>query len=110
VLDAYLDAVPAFTLFLLPEALRFLEFAPAAAPDVPHVPSVARFERALLAAKQAACDPAVPFGPEVVAFAAPPEELLGALLGGGPLPAPGREYAVVVSTELPRLWRVVNPS
>ena len=110
VLDGYLDAVPAFTLFLIPEAMRFLEFAPAAAPDVPHVRSVARFERALLAAKQAEGDPAAAVGPEVVALTAPPEELLGALLSGGPIPAPGEEHLVLVSPELPHRWHVVSSS
>jgi hypothetical protein len=106
VLDAYLDAVPAFTLFLIPEALRFLDFAPTAAVDVPHVRSVARFERALLAAKQAESEPAAVFEPVTVMFAAPPEELLAALLSGAPLPPEGEEHRVLVSPELPHRWRV----
>lgn len=108
VLDAYLDAVPAFTLFLIPEALRFLEFAPNAAPGAPHVLSVARFERALLAAKQAECDPGAAFEPVAVTFAAHPEDLLSALLSGGPLPPPGGEHLVLVSPELPHRWQVVT--
>jgi hypothetical protein len=110
VIDAYLDAVPAFSLFFVPEALRFLEFAPAAAPEVPHLASVARFEHALLSTTQVVTGSAAAGVGEVVAFAAPPEELLDAILSGDPLPPVGEEYLVLVSASLPHRWRVLTGS
>ena len=58
-LKAYLDATPCVSLFFTPEALGFLDFVPGMSEwrewtDWPHVTEIARFERALLIAKEAA--------------------------------------------------------
>ena len=70
---------------------------------------VARFEHALLSTTQAVPGSAVGVG-EVVAFAAPPDELLDAILSGDPLPPVGEEHLVLVWASLPHRWRVLTGS
>jgi hypothetical protein len=91
-------------------ALAFLQTVGASASAPPAAQSVARFERALLLAGEAAAaralDPrAVPFR-EVVPFPAPAVEVLGALLTGAPLPELETPLSyVVIDSRLPELWR-----
>lgn len=122
----YLEATPCASLFFIPEALGFLDYTLLSAPEVPHLLDIARFERALLLAREAAplppgaTPPAEEWRPEwritphpsaaAVAFAAPPTLLLGALLGGGRLPAPQPEPTpVLIAPGLPHLWRPATP-
>src|SRR5215470_19225239 len=58
-LKAYLEATPCPSLFFTPEAIGFLDFVAnmskwAERAETPHVAEIARFERALLIAKEAA--------------------------------------------------------
>ncbi len=122
----YLEATPCPSLFFTPEALGFLDFVARVA-ERPHVAEIARFERALLIAREAArqsagrqpvCDE-LPFCAELpsgrltlhpaaalLEFDAPPEELLGALVEGRALPpASDRRFPVLISPGLPHLWR-----
>jgi hypothetical protein len=93
-------------------ALAFLEAVSAATTAPPAVQSVARFERALVLAGEAAeaceVDPeAVPFR-EVIPFPAPAVEVLGALLTGAPLPELETPLSyVLIDSRLPELWRPV---
>jgi hypothetical protein len=119
----YLNASPCISLFFVPEAVGFLEFVAGDAAGLPHVVEVARFERALLLAKQAAieaassspsdspCDRAhTTLRPhpaaDMVLFAASPESVLGALLGDQPLPDEQmRKSPILIAPKLARLWR-----
>jgi hypothetical protein len=116
-LDDYQRAVPNFTLFFVPEGIAFLSYVDTL--TVPaHVRAVARFERAMWSVKQGAratmSASAVPENAplarhpaaDLIAFEAPPEELLGALLTGKPLPEPADElHYVLVAPGLPNQWR-----
>ena len=106
--QAFLNAAPCSTLFFLPEARAFLRFAAETLEDA-NLSAIARFEHALLVAGDAALQLA-PDAPdfdeatEIVVFAAPPEELLDAVLHRHPLPAPSLEgFPVLISPRLPRL-------
>lgn len=107
-LDAYFNAQPAFSLFFLPEAITFLNFVVDRTNDV-HTSSIARFERALILAREAASHPGSKPGSsdatEIIDFAAPPESLLAALLENRRPPAPGdQRYLVLVAPDLPHFW------
>ncbi|HKQ72597.1 MAG TPA: hypothetical protein VJ810_02640 [Blastocatellia bacterium] len=126
-LKAYLEATPCPSLFFTPEALGFLDFVVGMAEstewaDWPHVEQIARFERALLIAKEAAqqsvaslrgdgeIPPGARLSPHPAAalleFAAPPAELLGALVEGRSLPpVSATRFPVLVAPDLPYLWR-----
>jgi hypothetical protein len=126
-LKAYLEATPCPSLFFTPEALGFLDFVAgmakwAAWADWPHVVEIARFERALLIAKEAAqqsgagrsgdyeLPPGARLSPHPAAalleFAAPAAELLGALVAGRALPpATATRFPVLVAPGLAYLWR-----
>ena len=96
----YLRAVPCFTLFFVSEGLAFLDYVLTTTPALPHVRSVAEFERALWALKVAESTPDAPV-PEpaaddtlsrhpaarLVLFGARPEAVLGAILTRAPVPA-----------------------
>jgi hypothetical protein len=131
ILKAYLDATPLSSLFFTPEAIGFLGFAEREATDLPHVAEIARFEQALLLVKDAALQfveknaeakgqdfdelssyarlaphPAA----ALLEFAAPPEDLLGALVAGHNLPpAYAERFPVLIAPGLPHLWRPAMP-
>lgn len=131
VLKAYLDATQLSSLFFTPEAMGFLEFAAREAASLPHVADIARFEQALLLVKDAAFQfaekhaeaeeqdfaelpPQARLAPHPAAalldFAAPPEELLGALVAGHSLPPPRAEcYPILIAPGLSYLWRLALP-
>ncbi|MCI0388737.1 MAG: lipid A deacylase LpxR family protein [Acidobacteria bacterium] len=126
-LKAYLEATPCPSLFFTPEALGFLDFVAGMAmwterADGPHVLEIARFERALLIAKEAAQQSVdrqsgeneFPSGARLaphpaaalLEFAAPPAELLGALVEGRSLPpVSSMRFPVLVAPGLAYLWR-----
>jgi hypothetical protein len=121
-MNDYLDVTPCTSLFFIPEAVGFLEFVIAVAEGRPHVAEVARFERGLLLARQAAVEWASSHrcsmnseasgqlkphpAADMVLFSAPPELLLGSLLRGGRLPGiQGPKSPVLIAPGLPRLWR-----
>jgi hypothetical protein len=111
----YLDETACRTLFFLPEALGFLGFVAAADDIGPAAPAIARFERALIEAREAAMVEAdadateKPTFQELIAFPAPAELMLAALVSGEPLPTAAAGMNVVeVSSTLPHLWRVVD--
>src|SRR5262249_51696774 len=126
-LKAYLEATPCTSLFFTPEALGFLDFVAGAAKReeraaAPHVAQIARFERALLIAKEAAQQsldrwsgaieppPGARLAPHPAAalleFEAPPAELLGALVEGRCLPpASAERFPVLIAPGLAHLWR-----
>lgn len=126
ILKTYLDMVPPPSLFFSPEVLGFLDFVSRMAPPGSHLEAIARFERALrIAAEAAILSPGQPPGPAelrstqtihqhpaatLVKFTAPPETLLGALLTGQSLPpSDEREYAILVAPGLPYWWRPAAP-
>jgi hypothetical protein len=126
VLNTYLNTVPCLSLFFVPEAVGFLSFVIDAALDIPHLDTIARFERAPLLAADAGHLPSgeraealetapAPFlrhdlPRSIIEFAAPPEQLLGAILLRQPLPQPGpHKSLVVVSPNVSGLWRSVSP-
>lgn len=101
-LEAYLRTHLCPSLFFLPEALSFLHFV-ASTSEQPHVSAIAQFEQALLLAREASAEETS--SATILEFAAPPEELLDALLQGHPLPEPSAEcFPVIVSPSLPHLW------
>jgi hypothetical protein len=126
VVQTYIATVPCTSLFFIPEARQFLDFVLHTVAGVPHLDAIARFERALLCAREAE-DMSGHTPPDVTAllpsrllhhhqaaalisFSAPPEQLLHALLQGLPVPAPdSRAYAVLVTPRLPHYWRPVTP-
>jgi hypothetical protein len=86
------------------EPLDFLAYVADQAAAPPIARAVARFERALLLARHPRA------AVSVVAFPAPAEEILGALLTGAPLPAPATLPSfVLVDPALPQLWRPLDP-
>ncbi len=120
-LRAYLETTPCSSLFFTPEALSFLEFIAGSQQYAPNVIDVARFERALLIAKEAAqqsaarcfCVSDLPSGAKLsphpsaalLEFSAPPEDLLGALVERRPLPpASPTRFPVLVAPGLPYFW------
>ena len=126
-LNRYLDATPLSSLFFAPEAVGFLEFAAREAAALPHVADIARFEQALLLVKDAALQFAEKDGnaeeadvddarlskhpaATLLDFAAPPEELLGALVAGRNLPpARAERFPILIAPHLPHLWRPATP-
>ena len=109
VIAEYLAAVPCASLFFAAEASAFLDYVARARGERPHLAAIARFERALLRAREAEIGPeAIHAHPaaSMVEFAAPPERLLGALLARQPLPAvESARYPILVAPGLARLWR-----
>jgi hypothetical protein len=135
-LQDYLRAVASFTLFFVPEGVAFLDYIDAL--SVPtHVRAVARFERAMWRARladrradapsgalpdralpdRALPDRALPDGTQlmrcadatIVAFEAPPDQVLAALVQGLPPPEPdGAVHHVLVAPGLPGLWRLAT--
>jgi hypothetical protein len=126
VVQAYIATVPCTSLFFIPEARQFLDFVLHTVTGVPHLDAIARFERALLCAREAE-DTSVCTAPDITAllpsrvlhrhqaaalisFSAPPEQLLHALFQGLPVPTPDSQtYAVLVTPRLPHYWRPVTP-
>lgn len=125
-IGSYLDSSRCSSLFFLPEALGFLDFVIRQGPALAHLNAVARFEWAMIRAAEAAPVPSgrVPDAAEtrrarcitphpaaaIIAFAAPPELVIGALLSGDPMPPPnGLAYPVLVAAGLPHLWRPATP-
>lgn len=105
-LTTYLQANLCTSLFFLPETLAFLRFVESHT-DNPQLAAIARFEAALLLAKEEVTQPQLPETPTTtyIEFAAPPEEILSALLQGLPLPSPRTErFPVWVSSALPHFW------
>jgi hypothetical protein len=114
-INDYLSAAPCPSLFFMPEAFGFLDFVARTADESSHAGPVARFERALLALREAntrsslqppdgtaAARPAA----ALIEFFAPPVELLGALLSGSELPPVGlQRFPVIVAPGLPHYWR-----
>jgi hypothetical protein len=126
VVQTYIATVPCTSLFFIPEALQFLDFVLHTVASVPHLNTVARFERALFCAKEAICPSThtpldvTALSPSqalhhhqaaaLISFNAPPEQLLHALLQGLPVPAPdNRADAVLVTPHLPHYWRPATP-
>jgi hypothetical protein len=129
-LKAYLEATPCASLFFTPEALGFLEFVAGMSEwrewtDWPHVTEIARFERALLIAKEAAQqavdrpsgEDEIPSGARLsphpaaalLEFAAPPAELLGALVEGRSLPpVTATRFPVLVAPGFAYLWSLAS--
>lgn len=105
VLNDYLDAFPQPTSFYVREATRFLGYATTTGNGA-HLASVAAFESAMLQAAQGQ-----PATEPLVAFRAPPEAVLAALICGSspPEPHPSRRWWLLVSPELPHLCREVSP-
>jgi hypothetical protein len=104
VLDGYLVAFPQPTSFYVREATRFLGYATATGSGA-HLASVAAFESAMLRAAQGQ-----PAAEPLVAFQAPPQAVLAALISGSspPEPHPTRQWWLLVSPELPQLCREVS--
>ena len=122
IIKQYLGTIPATSLFFIPEALGFLDFVIASTSPLPHLKTIARFERALLIASEAAAllageetaDAALELSSRIerhpaaaiLEFDAPPEELLGALLLEHALPDPHEQKSLVlVAPGLEHLWR-----
>ncbi len=108
-ITAYLSAHLCNSLFFLPETLSFLSFVLDQS-NYPHLSSVAQFERALLLAREEAARNAeggIQTATETtVTFAAPPEEVLAALLQGYALPKGSTGgFPVLVSAKLKHFWQ-----
>ena len=122
--QAYLDTSACASLFFVPEAVGFLDFVLRVAAEVPHLPPVAGFERALLLARDAGPRPPVPIrrlepsrhvarhpAAAVVAFEADPARLIHALLADGPLPEPDEmPRFLLVAPGAERFWRCATRS
>ena len=105
-LNDYLHANVCASLFFLPETLGFLQFVSEASTH-PHVTAIAQFERALRLAQETAAG-AGTAETTYIEFAAPPAELLAAVLQGQPLPEQCAErFLVAVSPALPHFWQPV---
>jgi hypothetical protein len=103
----YLHKHVCASLFFLPETLGFLQFVSEAAPH-PHVTAIARFERTLLLAQEAAAAASNTSEVTYIEFAAPPAELIAAVLQGQPLPELCAErFLIAVSPTLPHFWQPV---
>ena len=110
-INDYLQNNLCTSLFFLPETLRFLQFVESQT-NHPHLASIAQFEHALLLAKEEAAQPtpAAERAMTIVTFAAPPEEILAAVLQGQPLPESRAEaFPVLISSLLPHFWRPALP-
>lgn len=119
VLDQFVESCSRPSSFFVREALRFLDFLVERPLGVPHLAEVAAFERAMLVLSESvALGAPPPPAPElpptvtrhplasVVAFAAPPEQVFGALVAGRELPAEGAaEHWLLVAPNLPNLAR-----
>lgn len=112
-ITAYLSNHLCNSLFFLPETIEFLGFVLSASEDL-HLSAVAQFERALLLAREEATrraeegTPVQPATETIVLFAAPPAEILAALLQGHALPGIYTEsFPVLVSSRLPHFWQPV---
>lgn len=107
-INAYFQQQLCTSLFFLPETLAFLHYV-AEHSSHPHHHSIALFERALLLAQEEIpssddCNPPT----TLIEFAAPPEDLLRALMQGTELPAPtAKPYFVLISSGLPHFWQPV---
>jgi hypothetical protein len=125
-LKAYLNITPCASLFFTPEAVGFLDFVAHETITLPHVAEIAQFERAMIVVRDAAhqfnaqkvaayeLEPDQQLAPHpaaaLLAFAAPPEELLGALVQSQPLPPARRErFPILIAPGLPHLWRPAAP-
>lgn len=107
-LAEYLHANVCASLFFLPETLGFLQFVTEATTH-PHVTTIAQFERALLLAQEAANSASDATETTYIEFAAPPAELIAAVLQRQSLPEPGAErFLVAVSPSLPHFWQPVQ--
>ncbi|HEX4950761.1 MAG TPA: hypothetical protein VFZ34_29130 [Blastocatellia bacterium] len=108
-MSAYLQESLCSSLFFLPETLAFLQFV-ASHTQHPHHRALAQFEGALLSAREtAAHEPDEDLKEMFIEFAAPPEELLEAVLIGQVLPEPDTtRYGVIVSPQFPQLWRLAT--
>ena len=126
-LKAYLDATPCASLFFTPEALGFLDFVARVVTTLPHVAEIAQFERAMIIVRDAAhqftekkiavyeLPPDAQLAPHPAAalleFAAPPAEVLGALVQSQPLPpARAERFPILIAPGLPHLWRPAAPA
>jgi hypothetical protein len=122
IIGDYLDSVPCTSLFFVPETLGFLEFVIQDGPAVPHLDSIARFEKTLLGVAEVASSHSQVQTPgslipptaqirrhpaaAIISFAAPAEHLIGALLSGAPIPgAEAPDHPILVAPGLPYLWR-----
>lgn len=121
-LQAYFAATPCSSMFLIQEALDFLDFVIEVAPPIPHLDAIARFERAILLAASVT-DMSFDFmldivklppaqqmrylqASSIVELTAPPEILLSALLFGCSLPpVDSQRFPLIVAPWLPQLWR-----
>lgn len=126
--DSYLAAHACTSFFDTPEACAFLDFLLTRLPPVPHLESVCRFERALLAASAesafltspgADAEPLPALRPELqiepdpaaalISFMAPPEDVIEAALLGQPLPEPGElPFHVLVAPLIPHCFRAAG--
>lgn len=126
-LSAYLNITPCASLFFTPEALGFLDFVARENKTLPHVAEIAQFERAMIVVRDAAHQFA---GQEVAArellpderlaphpaaalleFAAPAEQVLGALVQSQPLPPmSGERFPILIAPGLLHLWRPTAPA
>jgi hypothetical protein len=97
------------SLFPLLDGLRFLEYLIALKTDVPHLRSVATFEHGMLRLSQAASLTDEPPQPKVVRFAAPPEEVIGAILVGSPPPEPSGVHWLLLALGVSNFAREATP-
>jgi hypothetical protein len=120
--NQYLDEHCEVSLFPLLDGLRFLDFLVGF--DVPHLASVARFERALLRLTRAATLSELPTDDlplldtqrslarhplaDVIHFSAPPEEVLGALMEAQTPPDESGDYWLLVAPRLPQFSRLAS--
>lgn len=111
ILNEFLSTHPCVSLFFLPESLAFLNYV-AGTVEHPHPAAIARFERALIIAKEAASQAEQTSDTQattIIEFASPPEELLAALLQNRELPEPGdARFPVIVASFLPHFWQPVS--
>jgi hypothetical protein len=126
---SYLDRSRCPSLFFIPEAVGFLDWVIGEGPAVAHLGAIARFERAIILAAEAAPAPPRPEphaahcsgahalrlkphpAAAIVEFAAQPERVIGALLSGDPMPRPdGPTFPVLVAPGLTHLWRPATPN
>ena len=106
----YLKTNVCTSLFFLPETMAFLNYV-ATQTDHPHLIALAQFEQALLLAKEQSVQSVLirDLTVRYIEFAAPPEEILAAVLRGQPLPEPRAErFPVLVSAGFPHFWRLAT--
>ncbi|HEY3058425.1 MAG TPA: hypothetical protein VGL99_05570 [Chloroflexota bacterium] len=125
VLDDFVESCARPSSFFVREALRFLDFLLTREHEsgVPHLAQVVAFERAMLVLSESVAlgvpaPPAETLPPtvqrhphaDVVAFRAPPEQVIGALVGGRDLPPESpSEHWLLVAANLPNLARRASP-